>query len=469
MNRSRAIPFFVAALALAGGTLVLLVRSRQPEPTPMPILSAKENPLPEPLEKLPEAVPEELPEVSPPETGNSPARTAFDRLLEALRTGDKRKINEALDDLLQAVVPDPVPDEQNAAILYTLAFERLTPFTEQEYEILNLATDGKPLTPEQERILVNLLGRNREALDLVHRAARLTQCNFGLDYSKGYETDLSHLSSMIRASKLLVAESLLVEAISPAESERVSRRLADALADEPAVLFQLVRSICHRFAAVVRERAIGDVKLDEDLTALLGSLTPRNTRIGLEKAMHFELYAGVRYVLEGGTIEFLQAVSDGKNEGTPLQRPEDPLIAQGLDTYTEILSEYAQLVGRPYHEIKDRLVEIEETIVRRAKEQQLASMAVLPAVSKAAAHLAEAEATVGASKIAAAIKLHRMRTGVYPASLEELGTAIPADPFTGAPFVYRQEGVGFVIYSVGLDGEDGGGSRENDVVFRSRN
>ncbi|MCS7209576.1 MAG: hypothetical protein NZ874_08400, partial [Fimbriimonadales bacterium] len=59
----------------------------------------------------------------------------------------------------------------------------------------------------------------------------------------------------------------------------------------------------------------------------------------------------------------------------------------------------------------------------------------------------------------AAIRLHKQRTGRYPASLEalRLGELI-VDPFSGKPFVYRVDPRrGFMIYSVGADKVDDGG------------
>jgi hypothetical protein len=60
----------------------------------------------------------------------------------------------------------------------------------------------------------------------------------------------------------------------------------------------------------------------------------------------------------------------------------------------------------------------------------------------------------------AAIRLHKQRTGKYPASLEELqlGEMI-IDPFSGKPFVYKTDPrFGFLLYSVSRNGVDDGGA-----------
>ncbi len=64
-------------------------------------------------------------------------------------------------------------------------------------------------------------------------------------------------------------------------------------------------------------------------------------------------------------------------------------------------------------------------------------------------------------RAALALKAYQMEHGNYPVSLEELrakgGWPIDNDPFTGWPLIYRREGNGFIIYSVGPDLFDNGG------------
>jgi hypothetical protein len=65
---------------------------------------------------------------------------------------------------------------------------------------------------------------------------------------------------------------------------------------------------------------------------------------------------------------------------------------------------------------------------------------------------------------AAAIRLHKLRAGRYPAMLEELNLgSMVIDPFTGQPFRYKTDPrKGFLLYSLGQDGRDDGGWRMPD-------
>ncbi len=73
---------------------------------------------------------------------------------------------------------------------------------------------------------------------------------------------------------------------------------------------------------------------------------------------------------------------------------------------------------------------------------------------------AKAEAIALASRAGLACRLYKSRTGHYPALDElvpELLTEVPVDPFTGNPLVYRREGEGFIVYSLGSNQKDDGG------------
>ena len=82
----------------------------------------------------------------------------------------------------------------------------------------------------------------------------------------------------------------------------------------------------------------------------------------------------------------------------------------------------------------------------------------------------------------AALALHEAETGRFPATLGELTPkylkVIPPDRFSGKGLVYRREGKGCVVYSVGMNLKDDGGidhrddgeiepkDRKDDIVIR---
>ncbi|KKK93223.1 hypothetical protein LCGC14_2695040, partial [marine sediment metagenome] len=70
------------------------------------------------------------------------------------------------------------------------------------------------------------------------------------------------------------------------------------------------------------------------------------------------------------------------------------------------------------------------------------------------------------TKLAVALAAYKAEKAGYPKTLAELratyGKEIPGDRFSGKPLVYRRTGTGYVLYSVGSNGEDDGGKEDED-------
>jgi hypothetical protein len=75
---------------------------------------------------------------------------------------------------------------------------------------------------------------------------------------------------------------------------------------------------------------------------------------------------------------------------------------------------------------------------------------------------AKNEAQLRLLRLELALQEYRQRHGRFPPTLAQLSPevmeAMPLDPFTEKPLVYRPRGRGYVLYSVGPDGVDNGGT-----------
>jgi hypothetical protein len=90
----------------------------------------------------------------------------------------------------------------------------------------------------------------------------------------------------------------------------------------------------------------------------------------------------------------------------------------------------------------------------------------------------QAVAEVDLGRICLALQDYRAAQGRYPETLAALrGVDLQlTDPFSGKNYVYRREGAGFVVYSLGPDMKDDGGkplvydkdgTPSGDIVWRS--
>ena len=91
---------------------------------------------------------------------------------------------------------------------------------------------------------------------------------------------------------------------------------------------------------------------------------------------------------------------------------------------------------------------------------------VLPAVDVCMGAEDRGNMSLNVTKLAFALAEYRARHGSYPAKLADLVpkhvAAIPKDVFSGGELLYKPEGDGYLLYSVGPNGKDDGGRNQND-------
>jgi hypothetical protein len=90
-----------------------------------------------------------------------------------------------------------------------------------------------------------------------------------------------------------------------------------------------------------------------------------------------------------------------------------------------------------------------------------------PATGKAMEKTAKAQTLVKMAFVACALERYRLAHGAFPENLAQLApqfaAGVPHDPMVNKPFHYqRTEDGWFLLYSVGLAGEDDGGVMKPD-------
>lgn len=102
--------------------------------------------------------------------------------------------------------------------------------------------------------------------------------------------------------------------------------------------------------------------------------------------------------------------------------------------------------------------------------QGIIAEAMSPAMASVDATLTRHEAVFDLTRVAVALAAFRATDGdaAYPARLDELVPRfldrLPKDPFTGNPFVYERRGAGYLLYSLGPNGRDDGGTDFNKPI-----
>ena len=96
----------------------------------------------------------------------------------------------------------------------------------------------------------------------------------------------------------------------------------------------------------------------------------------------------------------------------------------------------------------------------------------LPAVSAVFDAEDRANTLLELERLAAALAVYRAEHGSYPDKLESLVPGViaklPVDIYNNKPFIYKRTSDGYLLFSVGANGNDDGGSNENEQVVEGQ-
>jgi hypothetical protein len=385
----------------------------------------------------------------------------------------------------------PVPDAENAALVYEKAFAAVR-VTEDDKIFLRKAISGKLALgdPAIAMRVEGILTNNAKTLQLVHRAAKMPRCDFHLDWSKGAALTFPQFAPLRNCARLLGLKATML-----AHRGRTDQALAvcgDGLrvakaGDDPVLIGALVRYAiiaitCRSVEQVLRDshpsasacRQLAGCVAHVDANAALMSALEG------ERAMGISIFEQVKASPDPIEAVFeLSGQDGGKKSPSRAQRSGSFTrwwLASDELTYLELMDRTIKEAPLPYRKATKIHPSVDETLDRLpAMPPRMLTAILVPVYSRTQVVRDRAIATLGIIEVALLLKAYRAERGGYPQSLQELGGinghALPADPFSGKPFVYRREGAGFLIYSWGSNLKDDGGKvgervDEGDIVVR---
>ena len=347
----------------------------------------------------------------------------------------------------------------------------------------------QPQTPAADVLLA--LSKYDSAIEELSEAAKLPASRFPVDYDNEMPFDilLPHLAK-IKA----IAQVLNLRALAELEAGRPDKAFADlklgfrckeSVANEPFLISHLVRiavqSIMmqsvwqglaeHKWSeSQIAELEAGFAKLDYLADFRKSILGERAGSIAIIELFRRKRSANVWLELSGLT------------ENTQLDKSPQQMLGtigwclapEGSFYQTELA--FVQMHQRwtlPLVDLTNRVVspainarlssEFEESFVWRPLSVKNTLVRLMfPALGKAAKKFAIIQAQVDLARIGCALERHRIAYGNYPVSLAALApkflAKLPHDVITGEPLHYRREGDGYVLYSIGWNEKDDGGT-----------
>ena len=377
----------------------------------------------------------------------------------------------------------PEPEGENAADAYQDAFGAYRAPWDRRFWDLPIVEDnppplGKPLSAKQMRLAREFLDANRAALAHARRAVAIPECRFPIRFLKAGRVEAPHLPKLRQVGLLPALESLVYASRGRREAARGSveagLKLGRSLAKEPLMTALMVRETLDRAAVRALERTLNLTPLSDAGLKGLGRLLEETdglascTRPLVGDAIVMDDWMRR---LDGKSVK---AMAQATKRGWPAHWLY--VLAGGRDLDRAFYLRTMGTTIEVYRRYPTRPSKAEKELTRRVgpvPRYCLMSKAALLKVHFIV--LARRLAAVRTARAALAVERFRLERGRRPATLRELVPAflkaLPLDPFTDKPLIYRKLTKGFVVYSIGLNAKDDGGKSKpsagwDDISFR---
>lgn len=387
--------------------------------------------------------------------------------------------------------PAPIPDDQNAAPLIKKAAEMLGPyignqpvppvdpiFTELDCLIISNRTFDMDITfwPAADREKLPGLIQSpamQQLFTILAEASKKPGYNNNLKYEDGPSMLLPRLGSIRSMARFLsikadlAAQSGSIEEAFATVLEGI--KLADLLKQEPDLVTQLVRSSCDRKMIDCLERVADKADIPNDKArAIIAELSHHTDAQPWIRSMDVErvrLGFWCYQVLQHGSLKdfiggtFIEDTFLDKCFGMILEYPLSPFVKKDFVIYLKLQPQHQDYYKVPYYQIA---AFIREHPMKKQIPKYSLLMFILPNLDSIVARKAELDAAIEVARVGLGLKLFKQKSGAYPDMLDKLAPEfienIPVDPCTGKALIYRKDGEGFILYSLGPDQQDDNGT-----------
>jgi len=372
-----------------------------------------------------------------------------------------------------------VPESENAALVITQAFAQMASYPDARSNLVasfKLPPGTQPLTPEQKELLAGQVELNRAAIQTARQGLLRPKSRYPIDLSPGFAALLPHLSYLKKLAQTISYEGVLAAGSNQPEEAIQSigtvLQLSKTLENEPLLISALVRMSMDKMAELTLEHCLNAGQLNkENLAALDQALQGWEGTNKLFQAMIGERAAAIPLF----QMNFAQFSSFIKAEDTDIRNVHGgpgaisvTLLMRASGLFDRDLRYYLMLMETNINLSKisppDNLVITNvwnDAMLEMKSRYLFMSAMLLPGLNIAYLRNAEAVANVRVSRVAVAIKKFRLLQNRLPLDLDELNGLISVelriDPFNGQSLRYKQLKKGYIVYSVGRDGEDNGG------------
>jgi hypothetical protein len=377
-----------------------------------------------------------------------------------------------------------IPDSQNAALIYTNAFSQpaLTNYSGSTMALIGdtnwVPARGQLISKEFRAELGAVLATNQAVLDLLHSASTLTNSRYPVDLAKGFQVLLPHLAKVKGSVQLLTAEAMLHASNGDIEKAlaalHAAGAVADSMAEEPLLISQLVRVaswaiICKRSELMLNGATLSDQQLNTLQTFFHNAERPDSMVRGLagERASGLAVFMGSPdqfSIFVNVDSDSRPALKDRLRASLYIGLLKSTgILRKDRSFYLDVMATNVAAAEAPFPKRLTLAQQANTAAMSPPSKLMIFSRMLLPALSRAMQRDGDHTARIRTAQTATAIeRFRRAHSGNLPGDLKELVptylASVPEDPFDGQPLRFKQLTKGYVVYSIGSDLRDDGGS-----------
>jgi hypothetical protein len=324
----------------------------------------------------------------------------------------------------------------------------------------------EPLSEETRQLIGQYLAQNNRALELLGKAASIEHSRYPIDLSAGFAARMPYLREIRDVARLLLLDALWHadnnEGESAVEAVVSIFGVARTLAKEPLIISQLFRFTCESIGVSAIERVVNRTELNnEQLAKLNETFAQGEDESGLLRGLVGERCVVFEALRDpGGVGPQVLGVSRSMGLLYGAYRTMG-LTDKEASIYLDLMDGVFDALRLPEHE----RIKAAQTITAEWLEVPRIYVMLhmlMPPHSRMFQVSLNNVARLRTVRVGLGIERYRLANGKLPENLAELVPAyldtVSKDPFDGQELRYKRLEKGYVVYSIGRDLSDDGGT-----------
>lgn len=350
----------------------------------------------------------------------------------------------------------------NAAVLY---YKTCLEYQKPEGDVKDQLRDAAEGKAAPSPAMRDYIKGQADKIKTLTDAAQIKACDWGHDYSQGFDMVLVALADMRNLARILLVDANIHMEAGDWQTAmkrcKTSYGMARHIKTDSVLVCNLVGIAMESITNQVMTRMLGQIALDagdlKQVKSLLDKVAKDNP--GMKPCLAQEAQVVTQYT---SASALRRVINESVDPAAKIPALDEAAYAQAIDYYKQKMQGLTKAFDLDYAQATQAMDRLEKQIQADADSVPMAKVtaALVPAVGKCLS--AEVRGRTGLNALLAAVGVYqaRARQGQLP---RELPAGLPQDLFSGKDFAYQVTDVGFTLR---CQGKDLGKNQVHEYAFR---